>query len=534
MGRGVHGGRWALGRQTWTLQGLDLHFFFHLRGWVVLGLKSFPWRIKSTQRITIRWRLTDGCILPVNPGNLTVQLSTALPRPNRWHQTLTSWGSMKSPRGIMSLGSMLLLLYVAFHFSATWRCLFVSLQTKERRKHLQQAKHTVSTVLEQRLSDLFNDWCGFMGKIVGSIRFLVIYMFIYDGIRYTNRWQKFSPSRLSRSWCRSYARLFVVNFRPSFIYFLYILYVFGFFWWTKRMHCTSFWNVDFISCLACAGSPWKGHGLRGFLWGGLFFFDVLQCSRNPMFAWRHPPERLKGTTRGSFKECVLHFIFYIAMWQGFSLSDLNVHVRNTGRCWEVTLSTSTSHLVVESSGNPNPRRVGQVDPMAFNRQPLSFVYAVVLPPWPPSFASTITVNMHGILATWHLSTSKLCLLGLLNSLHVRWLGCRVVERLKNSNAPNDLATQDVGWTLWPCSKLFESPKQLTTQWPGSLLNWRMLDCFKETLLEALWKLKQPYFDGFSSTSSAEFIRIVPMQTGNVLHVRVVEQKEGQWLHRSRA
>jgi len=136
----------------------------------------------------------------------------------------------------------------------------------------------------------------------------------------------------------------------------------------------------------------------------------------------------------------------------------------------VTLSTSTSHLVVESSGNPNPRRVGQVDPMAFNRQPLSFVYAVVLPPWPPSFASTITVNMHGILATWHLSTSKLCLLGLLNSLHVRWLGCRVVERLKNSNAPNDLATQAVGWTLWLCSKLFESPKQLTTQWPGSLLN----------------------------------------------------------------
>lgn len=175
------------------------------------------------------------------------------------------------------------------------------------------------------------------------------------------------------------------------------------------MHCTSFWNVDFISCLACAGSPWKGHGLRGFLWGGLVFFDVLQCSRNPMFAWMHPPERLKGTTRGSFKECVLHFIFYIAMWQGFSLSDLNVHVRNTGRCWEVTLSTSTSHLVVESSGNPNPRRVGQVDPMAFNRQPLSFVYAVVSPPWPPSFASTITVNMHGILATWHLSTSKLCL-----------------------------------------------------------------------------------------------------------------------------
>ena len=99
---------------------------------------------------------------------------------------------------------------------------FLSLQTKnqgERRKHLQQAKHAVSTVLEQRLSDLFNDWCGFMGKIVGSIRFLAIYMFIYDQIQYTNRWQKPSPSRWSRSWCRSYARLFAVNFRQSFIYF---------------------------------------------------------------------------------------------------------------------------------------------------------------------------------------------------------------------------------------------------------------------------------------------------------------------------
>ncbi len=49
----------------------------------------------------------------------------------------------------------------------------------------------------------------------------------------------------------------------------------------------------------------------------------------------------------------------------------------------MTLSTSTSHLVVGSSGNPNPRLVGQVDPMAVNH----------LIAWPPSFASTITLNI---------------------------------------------------------------------------------------------------------------------------------------------
>ena len=65
----------------------------------------------------------------------------------------------------------------------------------------------------------------------------------------------------------------------------------------------------------------------------------------------------------------------------------------------MTLSTSTSHLVVGSSGNPNPRLVGEVDPMAVNH----------LIAWPPSFASTITLNIYGILSTRHVSTSMVFL-----------------------------------------------------------------------------------------------------------------------------